>query len=207
MVAAARRTLRDRRGVCVFLGSRSGAQQAYIEAARALGKEIARQGFSLIYGGGDVGLMGELARSVHESGGTVVGVIPRALAGRELSGVGVQIDNTVVTSTMHERKQLMASFADAFIALPGGFGTMEEVVEAITWTQLGIHDKPVGLLNTCGFWEPMHQMFKHATSEGFINDASLDIVVMEADPAVMLDRVMSHRPPPGLATTWDKVDV
>jgi len=201
-IAAARRNLRDRRGVCVFLGSKPGRREEYVIAARQLGQEIARRGFSLVYGGGDVGLMGELARSVHENGGTVVGVIPRALAPRELSGVGVQIDNTILTNTMHERKQLMASFADAFIALPGGFGTMEEVVEAITWTQLGIHDKPMGLLNTADFYGPMYEFFKQASTEGFINASSLDIVIVESDPAKMLEKVMSHRPPPGLATNW-----
>jgi uncharacterized protein (TIGR00730 family) len=194
--------LGGKRGVCVFMGSSAGGRPEYLAAAREVGRELAVRGLALVYGGGDIGLMGAVARSVHEHGGTVVGVIPKALAAREVVGEGVQLDNCIFPDSMHERKAIMASLASAFVVLPGGFGTFEEMCEMVTWTQLGIHDKSVGLLNVCGFFDRLHSAFEHAAAEGFIGRARLDILVMRSSAKELLDDLLRHKAPKGLLNTW-----
>ncbi len=194
--------LRGKRGVCVFMGSSGGKRPEYLAAAREVGRELAERGLALVYGGGDIGLMGAVARSVHEHGGTVVGVIPKALSAREVAGEGVQLDNCVFTDSMHERKAVMASLASAFVVLPGGFGTFEEMCEMVTWTQLGIHNKSVGLLNVCGFYDRLHGAFEHAVAEGFIGRERLGILVMKSSTKELLDELVRHKAPKGLLNTW-----
>jgi len=173
------------RRVCVFCGSSPGARPAYAAAARALGRELAGRGLGLVYGGGNVGLMGVVADAVLDAGGEVVGVIPHALMAREIGHAGVTTMHVV--DSMHERKALMAAEADAFLALPGGVGTFEELFEAITWTQLGLHAKPCGLLNVDGFYDELLRFLDHAWAEGFIKPETRAIVKAGADPAALLD--------------------
>src|SRR5947199_695253 len=152
--------------VCVFCGSQSGADPAHAETARELGRELARRGLALVYGGGRVGLMGELATAALRAGGEVVGVIPQSLSAKEIAfGEATEL---IVVGTMHERKALMADRADAFVALPGGFGTCEEFFEVLTWGQLGIHDKPIGVLNVAGFFDPLLAWVERSLAEGFL---------------------------------------
>jgi hypothetical protein len=181
------------RRLCVFCGSQPGRRAAYAQSARSLGRLLVERGIGLVYGGGRVGMMGVLADSVLAGGGEVIGVIPQALVNRELAHTGVT-DLRVVAS-MHERKALMASLADAFVALPGGFGTFEEFCEATTWTQLGLQRKPCGLLNVAGFFDPLLALFDHAASEGFILAEHRAIVVEESDAACLLDRLAAYNPP------------
>ncbi len=181
------------RRLCVFCGSQPGRRPAYADSAQRLGRLLAERGLGLVYGGGSVGMMGVLADSVLAHGGEVIGVIPQALVDRELAHTGVT-DLRVVAS-MHERKALMAALADAFVALPGGFGTFEEFCEATTWTQLGLHQKPCGLLNVEGFFDPLLELFDHAAREGFILPQHRAIVVVESEPAVLLDRLADYSPP------------
>ena len=156
----------DRRlTICVFCASAGGLPEVYVAAARSLGEELARRGHRLVYGGGEVGLMGELARAVHRAGGEVCGVIPRALVEREMAYGPA--DELIITETLRERKAEMDRRADAFIALPGGFGTIEELVEVITLRQLGLHDRPVVLLNVDGYYDPFLAMVRKAVALGF----------------------------------------
>jgi uncharacterized protein (TIGR00730 family) len=190
------------RRLCVFCGSQAGRRAAYAEAARTFGRLLAERGIGLVYGGGRVGMMGVLADSVLSGGGEVIGVIPQALVARELAHTSVT-DLRVVAS-MHERKALMAELADAFVALPGGFGTLEEFCEATTWTQLGLHQKPCGLFNVEGFFDMLLGLFDHATAEGFIVQEHRAIVVVESDPARLLDRLAGYCPPRG--EKWIELD-
>lgn len=173
--------------VCVFCGSSSGNQKIYRESAEAMGAVLAERGIGLVYGGGNVGLMGIVADAVLARGGDVIGVIPRALADREVAHTGVT-DLRIVDS-MHTRKAMMADLADAFIAMPGGVGTFEEFFEAVTWTQLGLHRKPCGLLNAGGFYSPLAVFIDQAVSEGFIKPVHRAIIVCDDDPARLLDRL------------------
>jgi uncharacterized protein (TIGR00730 family) len=166
------------RRVCVFCGSSHGVRPAYSDAARSLG-------LGLVYGGGKVGLMGVVADAVLAAGGDVVGVIPHALMAREIGHAGLTTMHVV--DSMHERKALMADAADAFIALPGGVGTFEELFEAITWTQLGLHAKPCGLLNVDGFYDDLLRFLDHAWVEGFIKPETRAIVKASADARELLD--------------------
>jgi uncharacterized protein (TIGR00730 family) len=179
--------------ICVYCGASQGARPEYIEAAQALGAELARRSIGLIYGGGSVGMMGTIARSVHEGGGSVYGVIPQPLTPKELSGA--PIGELEIVDTMHTRKARMAELADGFIAMPGGFGTLEELFETITWSQLGIHAKPIGLLNVAGYYDPLCQMIKLAIAEGFIRPAYTDLLVVSPEPIDLLDRLANHQPP------------
>lgn len=166
------------RSVCVYCGSSPGADPAFVAAARAFGKTLAKNGVSLVYGGGSKGLMGALATSVHDHGGKVIGIIPDFLQTRELAFKGAQ--ELVVTKTMHERKQMMFDRADAFVALPGGIGTLEELVEQLTWSQLGQHKKPIVVLNVNRFWEPLCELVNHMKKLGFIhNELSVEFGVAE----------------------------
>jgi uncharacterized protein (TIGR00730 family) len=171
--------------VCVFCGSSLGNRTEYSEAAVAVGGLLARKGIGLVYGGGNVGLMGVVADAALAAGGEVIGVIPHSLAQREIEHKGVT-DLRVVDS-MHTRKAMMADLSDAFIAMPGGFGTFEELFEAVTWTQLGVHRKPCGLLNVAGFYTPLSAFIDQAVSEGFIKPVHRAAIVVDDNPERLLD--------------------
>jgi uncharacterized protein (TIGR00730 family) len=182
------------RRLCIFCGSSKGGRQVYAEAARALGAALTRRRIGLVFGGGRVGLMGVVADTVLDGGGEVIGVIPEALVAKELAHNGV--GDLRVVSSMHERKALMAELADAFVALPGGYGTFEEFCEVITWAQLGLHRKPCGLLNVDGFYDPLLAFFDHAVAERFIRPAHRSLILEERDPERLLDRLASFQAPP-----------
>jgi uncharacterized protein (TIGR00730 family) len=171
--------------VCVFCGSSVGNRPAYQDAARNLGQLLADRGIGLVYGGGNVGLMGVIADAVLAAGGDVIGVIPQSLADREIAHTGVT-DLRIVDS-MHTRKAMMADLSDAFIAMPGGVGTFEEFFEAVTWTQLGLHRKPCGLLNVAGFYSPLEAFIDQAVVEGFIRPVHRAAIVVDSDPVRLLD--------------------
>jgi len=171
--------------VCVFCGSSPGHRQDYRDAATALAQEMAARNVALVFGGGRVGLMGHLADAVLAAGGHAIGVIPHFMIERELAHQG--LPDLRVVQSMHERKALMASLSDAFVAMPGGFGTFEELCEAITWTQLGLHRKRCGLLNVRGFYTPLLTLFDRAVEEGFVRDDTREILVAGEDPASLLD--------------------
>ena len=175
------------RSICVFCGSSPGAQSVYADAAREMGRTLAERHIRLVYGGGHVGLMGVLADAAMAAGADVIGVITEGLQLREVGHKGLP-DLRIVPS-MHERKALMASLSDAFIALPGGAGTLDELFEAWTWTQLGIHRKPIGVLNTAGYVDPLLTFLSRAVAERFIRADDLAAVVVEPEPAPLLDRL------------------
>lgn len=179
--------------ICVFCGSTSGEDPRYLEAATALGLELVRRDLSLVYGGSQMGLMGRLADAVLGADGTVVGVIPEALTHREVAHRG--LSELVVTESMHARKSEMVRRSDAFIAAPGGIGTLEEFFEVLTWAQLGMHRKPCGLLDVRGYWTPVVQLLDHAVKEGFVNRAHRAMVLVDDDPARLLDRMSSYEAP------------
>jgi len=180
--------------ICVFCGSSHGNKPAYDLAARAMGEALAERGIGLVYGGGRVGLMGAVADAVLAKGGQVVGVIPKPLATKELAHVSVS--ELRVVDTMHERKALMAELSDAFIALPGGFGTFEEFCEVLTWSQLGLHTKPCALLNVENYWEPLLNLIDHAVTEGFVQASHRKLVVQHNDPHALLSAIETWTPPP-----------
>lgn len=177
------------KAVCVFCGSAMGARPAYADAARAMGAEIARRGLSLVYGGASVGLMGVVADAALAAGGQVVGVIPQRLGDRELSHPG--LSELVVVRDMAERKAEMARRSDAFVALPGGFGTMDEIFEMLTWQQLGISDKRTGLLEVDGYWESLTRWIERAEADGFVRPPHHGLMVRASDPAALLDLLES----------------
>ena len=170
--------------VCVFCGSNGGADPAYLAAAEAVGSGLARRGIRVVYGGGRVGLMGALADSARAAGGEVVGVMPQALVDREIGHTG--IDDLRVVDTMHERKALMVELADAFVALPGGIGTLEELFEVYTWAQLGIHAKPLALLDVAGYYEPLAAFLDHAVAQQFLRaDMRAALAIADSLEAVL----------------------
>lgn len=179
--------------VCVFCGSRDGTRDQYVASARGMGQALARRGIGLVYGGGGIGLMGVLADAALSAGGDVIGVIPEALVAREVAHQG--LGDLRVVASMHERKALMADLSDAFVALPGGLGTLEEFCEALTWAQLGIHRKPCGLLNVEGFFDPLLSFFDHAVRERFVSPDHRSLVVVEEDPERLLDALSRWEPP------------
>lgn len=179
--------------ICVFCGSSDGVDERYARRAAALGTEIARRGFELVYGGGNLGLMGAVSRAAHDAGATVHGIIPEPLAAKEIAGE--TIGHIEVVETMHERKARMAELADAFITLPGGIGTLEELFETISWIQLGIHNKPMGLLNVNGFFDPLLQMLSHQIEQGFIAERYRRLLVVEEDSSVLIDDLLRHQTP------------
>jgi hypothetical protein len=179
--------------VCVFCGSNTGIDPAYRVAADELGREIARREWGLVYGGGSVGLMGVLADAVLAAGGRVTGVIPKMLATKEL--LHPRATEMHIAHSMHARKALMEELADAFVALPGGYGTFEELLEIITWAQLGLHAKPIGLLNVCGYFDRLTGLFDHAIGEGFIKTKQRHLVIAAESPAELLDRLVRHEMP------------
>ena len=181
--------------LCVFAGSAVGSRAAYADAARSLAVELARRRLGLVYGGGSVGLMGVLADTALAAGVEVIGVIPRPIAGKELAHAG--LTELRIVGTMHERKATMASLADGFVALPGGLGTFEETLEMLTWSQLGVHAKPVGVLNAAGYYDGLLHWLSHAIAEGFVRRENLGLLLMGDTPAELLDRLVDWRPPPG----------
>ena len=180
--------------VCVFCGSSPGADAAYADAARDLGRRLARRGLTLVYGGARVGVMGALADAALDDGGRVVGVMPRALMAREVGHTG--LSELLVVDTMHERKALLGERADAFLMLPGGAGTLEELFEVWTWAMLGIHAKPVALLDVAGFYAPLRAMVDHLTAEGFVRAAHRDALLADDDAERLLARLESYASPP-----------
>jgi uncharacterized protein (TIGR00730 family) len=185
--------------LCVFAGSAEGVRSEYAAAARELAHEFRARQLGLVYGGGSVGLMGVLADAALALGVEVIGVIPRPLATKELAHTG--LSELRVVASMHERKATMASLVDGFIALPGGLGTFEETLEVLTWAQLGIHQSPVGVLNTAGYWEPLRTMLSHAMREGFVRPENFALMQFADTPVALLDRFAAWRPPP-MARAW-----
>ena len=175
------------RTLCVYCGSSPGSDPAFAEAARAVGTLIGREGWQLVYGGGRAGLMGIVADAALAAGAPVVGVIPQSLMVRELGHPG--LTELHVVETMHQRKTLMAERADAFVALPGGIGTFEELFEVWTWRQLGYHDKPVGLLNVAGYYDPLLAFLDQATGKGFMRAAQHELLQVHTDPRALLARL------------------
>lgn len=179
--------------ICVFCGSSFGRNPAHRAAATAMGQELVRTGWGLVYGGGSVGLMGVIADAVIAAGGNVIGVLPEKLATVELLHTGVR-DMRIVPS-MHDRKALMANLSRAFIALPGGYGTFEELFEVITWAQLGIHSKPIGILNSDGYYDALLEFIDRSIADGFIKATYRQLFVVSPDPADLLRRLRMHHMP------------
>jgi uncharacterized protein (TIGR00730 family) len=184
--------------ICVFLGSSVGRRPVYAQAAERLGTLIAERGMGLVYGGGAVGLMGLLANAALAAGGEVIGVIPEALRAREHDQTG--LTELHIVRTMHERKAMMAELADAFIALPGGIGTFEELFEVWTWSQLGYHAKPCGLLDIAGFYDGLSSFIDHVVDEGFLKPEHRRMLIVEREAGTMLDRLATYLAPP--AEKW-----
>jgi hypothetical protein len=189
--------------ICVFAGSNFGARAIYAERARDLGVALAEAGIGLVYGGGKVGLMGVLADAVLAAGGEVIGVIPRALATKEVAHHG--LTELRVVASMHERKALMAELADGFVALPGGFGTFDELLEIVTWAQLGLHAKPIGVLNVAGYFDAFATLVERAIGEEFVRPEYRELFVLGDDPRVLLARLATHVPPAGVVK-WIGLD-
>jgi uncharacterized protein (TIGR00730 family) len=180
--------------VCVFCGSSTGLRADYRDAATALAREMAARGIGLVFGGGRVGLMGHIADAILAAGGHATGVIPNFMIERELAHEG--LPDLRIVESMHERKALMASLADAFIAMPGGFGTFEELCEAVTWTQLGLHRKRCGLLNVRGYYGPLLALVDRSVTEGFVREDTREILVAHEDPGALLDALAVPLLPP-----------
>jgi hypothetical protein len=183
------------RRICVFCGASPGHDARYAAAATAVGTELARRGIELVYGGGRLGLMGTIADAALAEGGRVTGVIPAGLVDRELAHRGVT--ELRVVATLHERKAVMAELADAFIALPGGLGTLEELAEVLSWAQLGLHAKPIGALDVGGFYGPLLAHLDHAASEGFVSERHRELLIVDDDLGRLLARFEAWQPPGG----------
>ena len=171
--------------VCVFCGASTGRRSEYVAAARAFGEAAARRGLGVVYGGGRVGMMGALADAALAAGAEVIGVIPEELVARELAHEA--LTELRVVGSLHERKAVMAQLSDAFVALPGGFGTLDELAEQLTWSQLGLHAKPLGLLDVGGFWRPLVALARHMTDEGYVRESDLRAVAVAEDSDALLD--------------------
>lgn len=178
--------------VCVFAGSNPGVRPEFIQAARDLGQELTARNIGIVYGGGSLGLMGALADAALAAGGEVIGVMPKELFQREV--VHTHLTKMYSVATMHERKALMADLSDGFIALPGGFGTFDELFEIVTWAQIGIHTKPIGLLNVANFYTPLLALVSHAEQEGFIRPFHTQLLHLEEIPATLLDALAAYIP-------------
>jgi uncharacterized protein (TIGR00730 family) len=178
--------------ICIFCGSSTGNRSIYQEAAQAMGEAIARRGLSLIYGGGNVGLMGMVADAALAAGGEATGVIPKFLVDKEIAHNG--LTQLHVVDSMHDRKALMTELADAFIALPGGYGTLEEFCEILTWAQLGLHQKPQGLLNVEGYYDPLLQLFDRAVTEDFLRSELRSLVLESSSSEDLLDLLANYQP-------------
>jgi len=178
--------------IAVFCGSSSGTDPTYVHAAVALGELLAAQNLSLVYGGGNIGLMGKVASAALAKGAHVTGVIPEFMLQKEIGKI--DLPDLRIVQSMHERKALMADLADAFIALPGGFGTLEEFTEILTWSQLGLHEKPLGLLNIAGFYDPFLTFLDHAVTAGFIKPKHRALLLTDENPAALLEQMRSWKP-------------
>ncbi len=188
------------RRLCVFCGSSSGNGEVYAASARRLGESLAARGLVLVYGAGHVGLMGVLADAVLGAGGEVIGVIPQALVDKELAHRG--LTKLHVVETMHQRKALMADLADAFLALPGGFGTADELFEILTWAQLGLHAKPIGLLNVAGFFDPLLAWLDHTVRQGFVREEHRRLLLEAADAERLLGLLQQPQPARQMPEKW-----
>ena len=188
--------------LCVFCGSNTGRGSRYVDGARRLGRHLAEEGIAVVYGGASVGTMGILADAALEAGGTVIGVIPRQQTGQEIAHQG--LTELHVVESMHERKAKMIELAGGFIALPGGLGTLEEFAEVLTWSQLGIHSLPTGLLDTDGYYRHFLAFLDHAVAEGFLRPADRDLVLAGQDPATLLDVLRTWQPAGG--QQWQPVE-
>lgn len=184
---------RTLKSICVYCGSNVGTRSAYTESARQLGELLVSQGIRLVFGGGRVGLMGILADAVMAAGGEVVGIIPAALDRREVAHR--KITELHIVRSMHERKAMMNELSQGFIALPGGYGTFEELCEMLTWAQLGIHAKPVGLLDVAGYYAPLLALFDHAQRERFLHPDHRALLLSDTDPAALIERMRGYVPP------------
>ncbi len=179
--------------ICVYCGSSPGKSSEYIDAAHMLGKELVRRGIALVYGGASVGIMGEIADTVLSAGGEVIGIMPQALVDKEISHSG--LTDLRVVGSMHERKAMMADISDGFIALPGGLGTIEELFEVLTWSQLGYHRKPCALLNVKGYYDTISQFLNHAVEEQFVKQIHRDMILIEENPNKLLDAMAVYISP------------
>jgi uncharacterized protein (TIGR00730 family) len=179
--------------ICVYCGSSPGRLPDYRDAARALGHELAARGLGLVYGGAGIGVMGAVADAILEKGGQAIGVIPYALATREVAHSG--LDELFVVDSMHERKAKMAELSDGFIALPGGWGTIEEIFEMLTWAQLGFHKKPCGLLNISGYYDHLYTFLEHAIDQRFVREEYRPMIMMEQTAGGLLDRYQQYQAP------------
>jgi uncharacterized protein (TIGR00730 family) len=179
--------------VCVFCGSSAGTGTAYRDAAERVGRTLAERGIGLVFGGASVGTMGVVADAALAFGGEVIGVIPRSLVDREIAHPGVT--DLRVVADLHERKATMAELADAFLALPGGAGTLEELFEVYTWAQLGLHTKPIALLDVDGYYQPLLRLLDHMTEQGFLRPEYREMLIVDPDPSGVLDRYAEHRAP------------
>jgi uncharacterized protein (TIGR00730 family) len=188
------------KSICLFAGASTGQDSAYAEAARETGRLLAARGITMVFGGGRRGLMGTAADAALEAGGRVIGVIPASLQRREQSYAQMALTELHIVSSMHTRKAMMAQLSDGFLALPGGFGTLEELCEMTTWTQLGIHAKPVVLVNVRGYFDPLLAMFDRATADGFLDAAHRGIVLSAPTPAAALSTMERFAPP--LVAPW-----
>jgi hypothetical protein len=186
------------RRICVYCGSSPGARPSYIAAAATLARLLAARGIGIVYGGGRVGLMGALADAALDAGGEVIGVMPRHLVEKDVAHA--RLADLRVAASMHERKALMAELSDAFIALPGGYGTFEEFCEALTWTQLGLQRKPCGILNVEGYYDALLALFDHAAAERFLKPVHRQMVISESDPESLIARLLEYQPP--VADKW-----
>ncbi len=192
------------RNVCVFCGSQPGARPEYIAAARELGAMLAQHGIGIVYGGGHVGLMGALADAALAAGGRVTGVIPEHLMRPEVAHQN--LDELVVVDSMHTRKRLMAERSDAFLVLPGGYGTFEEMFEMVTWLQLRLHTKPVGVLNVENYYDHLLDFLRHCAAEAFIRPAHFDLIIVESNAPLLLERLRRHVPAVARGHTLDQLD-
>ena len=184
--------------ICVFCGSSSGKSKEFMEAATLLGQELVSHNIGLVYGGSNVGLMGRIADSVLEGGGEAVGVIPHSLVSKEVAHTG--LTELRVVNSMHERKAAMVDLADGFIALPGGLGTLEELFEVMTWAQLGFHQKPCAMLNVNGYYDNLIAFLDHAVAQQFVKDIHRNMLIVEEQPADLLQRMLDYQPP--LVDKW-----
>ena len=189
------------RRICVFCGSNLGIDTVYRAAAVNLGRLLAKREVELVYGGGNIGLMGVLADTVLAAGGRVIGVIPESLMAREVGHAG--LTEMHIVKSMHERKSLMSDLSDGFIAMPGGFGTFEEFCEVVTWSQLGIQSKPCGLLNIAGYYDSLLSLFDHAVSQGFLRAENRRLVLDDREPEGLLEKMADFEPVPADKWIWE----
>ncbi len=180
----------------VYCGSSDAIPPVYVEAARGMGRALVARGLTLVFGGGRTGLMGAVADAALQAGGQVIGIMPRQFNTPVLAHVGVS--QMILVDSMHQRKALMAEMGDAFVALPGGFGTLEELFEILTWAQIGMHRKPIGVLNVEGYYDPLLAMIEHARRQGFIYAEHRALIVCESTPRALLDGLATYAPPEGL---------